>query len=245
MVKPDSPESLSVKVAKEFLRGGKAAYDSALAAVERAGAQATVKQLRASVGDLDDGALVRLALALESLGSADEAIAVLEAQPNRGTDATGVLAGRLKRRWLLERRRIDAHESLRLYREALDTARAADDHPQVYYHAINIAFLEWAFGGNRAAAQATARIALAACAASPPHKWRSATEGEAAIICGDDRAALSAYRQALEAKPDSREIDSMYLQASFELDLADNIVLAKELQGLFLAPAPGVVVGNP
>ena len=145
MVKPDGPDHLSVKVAMAFLSGSGVVADSALVAAERARFQATVRQLRPSIGLLDDRALVALALALESLGQQDEAIAALEAQPNRGTDPTGVLAGRLKRRWLLERQASDAKASLDLYSQALDQARAVNDHSQVYYHAINVAFMEWAY----------------------------------------------------------------------------------------------------
>jgi tetratricopeptide (TPR) repeat protein len=243
IVKPDDPDHLSVKLAKAFFRAGVAAYDSAVGATERAAAQAMVRELRRSIGELDDRAAVNLALALESLGSADEAIEVLEKQRNRGTDATGVLAGRLKRRWMLERRSGDGDEALRLYRHAHHQARAASDEQQVSYHAINVAFLDWAYRGDRVAAQAMAQLALDACQRSPMDKWRRATEGEAAIICGDDQAAVNAYRMALELRPSSREIDSMYTQAMFELDLADNIVLAKALQTLFQAPVLGSVTG--
>jgi pimeloyl-ACP methyl ester carboxylesterase len=237
MVKPDRADHLSVKVAKELFTSGAASFDSAFAAAERATFQDTVRRLRPSIGHLDDAALVELALALESLGAPDEAIAALEAQPNRGTDPTGVLAGRLKRRWLLERRDEDAKESTRLYRQALDQSREAKKPAQVYYHAINVAFMEWAHNADRPAAQELAHVALAACALAPLDRWRLATEGEASIILGDDQAALTAYRGALELKPSPRETDSMYQQATFELDLADNLELARTLQALFIAPA--------
>ena len=78
-------------------------------------------------------------------------------------------------------------------------------------------------------------------AAAGVDRWRRATEGEAAIILGDDEAALTAYRQALELTPSPREIDSMYQQASFEVDLADDMTLARKLQALFLDRARGDV----
>jgi pimeloyl-ACP methyl ester carboxylesterase len=243
MVKPDGPDHLSVKVASAFLSGSERVSDSALVAAERAKFQAVVRQLRPSIGSLDDRALVALALALESLGQQDEAIAALEAQPNRGTDATGVLAGRLKRRWLLDRRAADAQQALGLYRQALDQARAANHQQQVYYHAINVAFLEWAYGDDRAGARATARVALDACAVAKVDRWRRSTEGEAAIILGDDEAALTSYSQALALAPSPREVDSMYQQASFELDLADDLPLARQVHALFLDRARGDVVG--
>jgi hypothetical protein len=142
---------------------------------------------------------------------------------------------------LLERRASDATASLGLYSQAFDQARAANDYAQVYYRAINVAFMEWAYAGDRAGAQANASIALGACALARVDRWRRATEGEAAIVLGDGVAALTAYRQALELRPSPREIDSMYQQASFELDLADDIPLAQELQALFFGSARGDV----
>ena len=73
-------------------------------------------------------------------------------------------------------------------------------------------------------------------------RWRRSTEGEAAIILGDDEAALTSYRQALELAPAPREIDSMYRQASFELDLAGDMTLARQLHELFLGHAQRNVV---
>ena len=69
--------------------------------------------------------------------------------------------------------------------------RAANHHRQVYYHAINMAFLEWVYRDDRVGAQAAARIALDACAPTTIDRWRRATEGEAGIILGDDEAALT------------------------------------------------------
>jgi pimeloyl-ACP methyl ester carboxylesterase len=234
MVKPDGPDHLSVKVASAFLSGSGAVSDSALVAAERARFQAVVRQLRPSIGFLDDRALVSLALALEALGQQDDAIAALEAQPHRGTDPSGVLAGRLKRRWLLDRRADDAQAALDLYRQALDQARAAAQHTQIYYHAINVAFMEWAYRGDRGTAQVAAQEALSACASAKVDRWRRSTEGEAAIILGDEAAAVTAYHQALALGPSPRETDSMYQQASFELDLADDMPLARRLRELFL-----------
>jgi tetratricopeptide (TPR) repeat protein len=196
--------------------------------------QRTVERLAPRIGALDERALVDLALAFDALGRSAEAIAALASQPHHGTDVTGVLAGRLKRRWLFDRAEADAQEALRLYRDALDRSLSANHHSQVFYHAINVAFMEWAFLDDRSAAQVSARTALRACAASPIDKWRLATEGEAAIILGDDSAALTAYEAALTYTPRPRERVSMYQQAIFELDLAENVPLAKRLRDRFI-----------
>lgn len=240
IVKPESADSLSVRLAAEFFRSGKAGADSAFAAAELAASSQTVAQLTAAVGQLDEKALVRLALAHDVLGDLDGAIAVLEQQPPRSTDGIGVLAGRLKRRWLLQRDAADAVEALRLYQSAGEQAQAAGRHDQVFYHAINVAFLTWAFKDDRPAAAMAARQAVDACALAAVDKWRLATEGEAAIILGDDARAEQAYQAALQLAPTPRERDSMFKQASFELDLAENIQLAQRLQALFAGAGAGV-----
>ena len=74
-----------------------------------------------------------------------EALQVLEQHYRSGTsstDALGVLAGRLKRRWLAERRAADLERARQLYSEGLARAEAEGDAAQAYYHAINIAFLD-------------------------------------------------------------------------------------------------------
>jgi hypothetical protein len=98
IVKPEDADDLAVQVTKGFLTEWGAIGGAAAVAVERVQFQRTIDQLFPNVGRLDEKALVALALALESVGRSEDAMAALKAQPNRGTDATGVLAGRLKRR---------------------------------------------------------------------------------------------------------------------------------------------------
>jgi hypothetical protein len=45
---------------------------------------------------------INLAIDLREVGRTDDSIALLEQQDRDDTDATGTLAGNLKRRWLLE-----------------------------------------------------------------------------------------------------------------------------------------------
>jgi hypothetical protein len=135
---------------------------------------------------------------------------------------------------LLNRVEADGQEALLLYRDALDRAYAVAKPTQVFHHAINVAFLEWALLNDRAAASVSARTALQACAASPVDKWRMATEGEAAIVLGDHAAALKGHDAAPALGATPREQSSMYQQAMFALDLAENVPLAKELRRRFV-----------
>jgi hypothetical protein len=236
MVKPEAADHLSVLIATKFLAEGGNVNDAASVAAERTKFQADVDRLLPSMGKLDDRAVVELSLALERLGDAAKAIEVLQAQPQLGLDARGVLAGRLKRRWLLDRAKADAQAALKGYQDACDEAQRTGPPEQVYYQAINVAFMKLAYEEDLAGARRMAAIALAAIPSAPAHFWRDATEGEAAIIMGDDAGALAAYGRALAAQPKPRQVDSMFQQASFELDLLGNVALAREMQSLFEAP---------
>lgn len=224
MVKPSSAAALGVSLVIEGLCGTRRSRDvveSARLAVERKEFLRAIELLLPRVNELDPTALVQLALALDGCERGDEALALLDARYLGGTatatDVMGVLAGRLKRRWLLGRTEADLARSRALYLEALNLAEAADDADQAMYHSINIAFLDTlsapeASAVPRAAVE-MARRALAHTTAAKPGHWREATKGEAYLVIGDLDASLVAYRAALGRAPAPREVDSMYTQA--------------------------------
>jgi hypothetical protein len=77
---------------------------------------------RSSPDDTDRG---------ESVGRQGDAIDMLTKADPRGTDPIGVLAGRLKRRWLVEHKRSDAEQALSLYGQALARAERKPDAAQL------------------------------------------------------------------------------------------------------------------
>lgn len=217
IVKPDGTGAMSVQLVVKGIRGDAAPsgpWNSARVAVETKQFQRAIDLLEGHAGELDDEHLVALALAVEEVRSTEEALALLRTRPALGTDARGVLAGRLKRRWLLEGRAADAGEALRLYAGAYAEAVAAGDAAQALYHGINVAFLQAVSGRDRPAAQATARDVLEHCQAAPRDHWCEATEGEALLHLGGAGGALAAYRRALEHAPSPRELASMYHQGA-------------------------------
>jgi len=144
MVKPDKPEDLSVRVLVTGIQGQAAPegpWSSARLALETLEFQDVVDRLLPNRDELDDRNLVTLALALDALGRADESREALEAAGKTGTDAQGVLAGRLERQWNREGRRRDAERALSLYRDAYETSKAKPDWDQAYYHGINVAYM--------------------------------------------------------------------------------------------------------
>ncbi|HRD89875.1 MAG TPA: alpha/beta fold hydrolase [Accumulibacter sp.] len=244
IVKPDSARAENVQLVINRLVGGAAAigpWNAARVAVESRNFQHAVTLLEPHAKGLDQEGLVQLALGLEGVGRREDAIAVLTRHGGSGTDAMGVLAGRLKRRWLLSRCATDATTARQLYADALARALAASDHAQAYYHAINVAFFQLFADRQRHNAQATARQVLeycsraAACELKSDRKWRLATEGEALLHLGDADGALARYEAAIapeqEAQP--REIESMYRQAIYLSREVGDTSLRRALTHLF------------
>jgi hypothetical protein len=130
-----------------------------------------------------------------------------------------VLAGRLKRRWLAGRRRSDADRALELYRSAYRAAEGKRDHAQAFYHAINVAFMELAYGSDYDVAKGMAQAALDHCAQAGAGFWQTATEADAHLILGDAATALAKYARAVTLNPEPRELKSMYQQAIRLADL--------------------------
>jgi hypothetical protein len=130
--------------------------DSARLAIESRHFQQAIETLWPHRDELDHRGLVMLALALESVGRQQDAIDMLVTATTAGTDPIGVLAGRLKRRWLVERRRADARQAPKLYAQSFERAEANRDPAHAHYHAINCAFMKLAYGGDIGACRAYA-----------------------------------------------------------------------------------------
>ena len=244
IVKPQSAESESARLVVNGLVGAAAPggpWNAARVAVESRDFQRAVELLEPEKDHLDQDGLVRLALALEGIGRTADAIDVITARGQLGTDAMGVLAGRLKRRWLLTQREDDAQRAQALYAEALALARAAGDAAQCYYHAINLAFFDLAFRKDTRQARARATEVLDFCKQAesdelaPNRKWRLATQGEALLVLGKEDRAYACYSQAadpaLEATP--RELESMYQQAIYLSRLIGDQSMRRELTRIF------------
>jgi pimeloyl-ACP methyl ester carboxylesterase len=162
--------------------------------------------------------VVEAALALDRDNKRAEAVALLERYQYLGTDVKGTLAGRIKRRWLQDGDEGDAYWALGLYESALRTARAAPETQeaidQVFYHAINVAFLKQVAFGRTMEAREMAGLALEYSKRKiPPDIWSVATEAEAFLYLGDGQKALDKYREAVEMKAESWKLISAGQQA--------------------------------
>ena len=184
--------------------------------------------------------MVQLALALEGVGRQIDAIKVLEDHGRSNTDAMGVLAGRLKRRWLVERQDADARKALELYTSAFDRSEAEGNSEQAYYHGVNVAFMYLVYEDNMKVARDMAAKVLVHCRKAVDDgekprnkKWRLATEGEANLLLGKTEAALKSYQEAVKTKPTPRELDSMYQQAALIAACASDEPTASKLESIF------------
>ena len=237
IVSPQKKTDLSVQVLTKHITGEASVagpWNSARVAVEGRRFQQAIDQLWPHRAELDDATLVMLSLALDSVGRRDDAIQVLaEGGREQTTDQMGTLAGRLKRRWLLDRRKDDAVGAKELYSQALEAAEAAGDPAQAYYHAINVAFMALAYEGDKKTARQVAQRALDHCAQAEEDVWRLATEGEANLVLDHDDASIEGYRAALEKNPQPWQITSMFQQAVLVAEYLDNEAMAERLRGAF------------
>lgn len=225
IVKPANRDHLSVAIVTSALSGRPrvpGVVDGARLAVELGNFQAATDLLLPRVIELDDEALGSLALALEGLGRGEDAFRILEDFHSTGrlksTDALGILAGRIKRRWLVERAATDLSRAKELYAEGLSRSEASENHNQACYHAINFAFLELmsssADSGTSEAVRSMAMRAQKHSICARLTHWTLATQGEACLMLEDIDRATTLYARAIALAESPRHIDSMYLQAT-------------------------------
>lgn len=184
---------------------GTGARNSAAVAIETGRFQKVIDQLWPNRAQLDDGGAVQLALALDGCRRREDAIQLLQEHKSEGPDVIEVLAGRLKRRWVVERKRSDVIRAMELYQRGYDlaTGKTPPDHDQAYYSGINLAYLEMAYGQDYTAARARAEQVLEHCAAavrSDSKKWKLATEGDAMVILGRLDEAYAKHAEAAREK---------------------------------------------
>jgi hypothetical protein len=236
IVKPTDRANLSVLMVRDCLLGRGAPSgprSSANVAVEIRRQQAIVDRLWTHRTDLDPPALVQLAIGLDYVGRRADAVRVLECYGGENIDAIGTLAGRLKRRWLLERRRPDAERAKQLYARGVALADARSDHEQAFYQGINLAFMTLAFDRDGAAAAEIARQVIAHCDQAPDAPWSRATRGEAQLLLRNAAAAIDHYAAAVAEHPPIWQIESMYQQAMFVVSALRDQGTSARLEAVF------------
>ena len=183
--------------------------------------------------DMSEQDVVRSALALERNGWRDEAMALLQRYQDLGTDVKGTLAGRIKRMWLENENQDLAQHSLNLYKGALDAARHRGDVSQIYYHSINIAFLEFVAFGRVERAREMAELAIENATVDKVDAWSVATQAEANLYLGHRDLALDQYRRMVTFEADRWQYASTAFQAGQIASKLQDSQLVDEIERIF------------
>jgi tetratricopeptide (TPR) repeat protein len=240
MVKPDKPEAESVRLVVSTLTRDQRQPPPESPTLRMAAEQPStnVAPLIQQRGDtLTEPEVVEAALAYERSGKRAKAIALLERYQSLGTDVQGTLAGRIKRLWIEDEGDHYAQRALDLYQHALRQAEANHDHKQIYYHAINVAFLRFVAFGQRDAARDMAELALRHCTLSSEDVWSVATRAEAHLYKDDRKTALRLYGKVPLMLPEPWQLASTSLQAGRVALKLDDPALADELEQIFTPTA--------
>lgn len=218
IVKPDSSDHLSYQILHNFLteQQYQARSNGAEVALELGEFQQVLNTLGPVKDKLDYRGQVTYALALTGIDKEEEAVDYLSKQTgNSNPEIMGTLAGRYKRRWLVNSTRSDAEQALELYEDGYAIASKPETlrPEQAYYHAINLAFLHLLYKEDFEAARSFAHIAIkySEHKDSVDNIWKWATLGEAHLYLQDGDKAFDYYQLALEAGPQPRQKDAMYL----------------------------------
>ena len=160
-------------------------------------------------------------------------MALLQRYEALGTDVQGTLAGRIKRIWLENEDLGFAQRALALYQKALDEALKIGDVSQIYYHSINVAFLEFVAFDHVERAREMAELALDNASLANANAWSVATQAEANLYLGDRDRALDLYRRMIEFEAEPWEYASTALQAGQIASKLKDSHLADRLEEIF------------
>ena len=177
---------------------------------------AVVNELLPKKDDLDKRGLTRLIFALEGLERKDEVYEILNTHQlaQRNTDLMGIIGGRHKRDYLKTYSFKSSEASRSYYSKALKISVENDVHSQIYYHAINLAFLSIVTDPEtgRGEMKSYAKQALEAANKCDDNLWKYATIAEANMYLGNIDTAKEYYIKASEGIP-IREKVSMHTNA--------------------------------
>lgn len=175
---------------------------------------AVVKALLPRKDDLDNKGLKQLIFALEGLERKEEVYDILNNHPvaKDNTDLMGILGGRHKRDYLKTFSSQSSKLAINYYSKALVKSVENKDYAQIYYHAINLAFMSIVSEENESKMMAYAKQALDATTHCRDNVWKYATVAEANMYIGDMEKAKAFYIKASENAP-IREKISMHTNA--------------------------------
>lgn len=202
--------------------------------------QAVINQYYPNASAIALKPLIQLVFALECTGRKQDALKVLNEHPlaENNSDILGVIGGRHKRNFLLSGLQKDLDLAFEYYKNGLSIAETKSDAAQIYYHAINLAFLHVFATGDMAENKRYAQLALDHCNVDSKYMWELATIAEANLYLGNEAIAETYYKEAAKLA-NARDRQSMYSNAfngyqSLTSETAKDAAFVKMLDDTFL-----------
>ncbi|RMA64282.1 caspase family protein [Ulvibacter antarcticus] len=164
---------------------------------------------------LTENGLKQLLFALEGMDRNDEVMELLLQHPlaKNKSDLLGIMGGRLKRKFLQAFQESDGRKSKEYYSKGLEIAIKKNDLGQIYYLAINLAFLSLVYEGDKATMKEYASMALKATESDVFNSlWKNATIAEANMYLGNFEKAKK-YYEMTAASAGVREKISIHTNA--------------------------------
>lgn len=195
-----------------------------------------VNLLGSRLEQLDNKGFKKYIFALEGTGNIDVAIKAIEASDaiKDNTDFMGILGGRWKRKYLVEENVEFLNSAIKWYNRALDLSTAANNDGQIYYHAINLAFLYLMQNENDLTdCKKMAQLALYHCEeSSQGDYWEVATEAEANLYLNNFAESKKLYVEAIEKC--NRDMRSMMINAIYACNSLNKLHWKKDLETIFM-----------
>jgi len=172
------------------------------------------KELLPKINELDTNGLKQLIFSLEGLDEKELVLEILNEHPlaKDNSEIIGLLAGRHKRKYLKTYSKNEGDAAMNYYQKGLDLSIKAENKKQVYYHAINLAFLSVVKENNETKMEKYAIQALEAAEQTRDGLWKFATIAEASMYL-DDMAKAKEYYQKAADMAEIREKISMHTNA--------------------------------
>jgi predicted alpha/beta hydrolase family esterase len=178
---------------------------------------AIINSLHSKINDISERQVREYIFALEGSDKIDDAIRFLENSSRfaASTDFMGILAGRYKRRYLTGYLESDKTKAIEIHTKALELSQQKKDALQIFYHAINLAFLHLHGNNDKTKMKEYAQLALDnTLLSNNEDMYEVATKAEASLYLNKWSEAQTYYTQArVKAGNDARAISSMYLNA--------------------------------
>jgi pimeloyl-ACP methyl ester carboxylesterase len=157
---------------------------------------AIIRELWPDRHDLGAKGIRNLLFALEGMDRLDDAIELAESkvEDSGSLHLMGLLAGRVKRRYLQNMKDADGDLSFQLYKKAYDLAVAENNNDQQYFLAINLAFLSLIHEEDRSMMQNYATLSRKLAQQDPfDSVWKAATIAESSMYLADFKTAEEQY----------------------------------------------------